>query len=373
MATITVTNLNDSGAGSLRQALADAYNQAGADTIVFAENLSGGTIRLASFLPVFEREGVFVQGDIDGDDVPDITISGDTDADGSGDTQLLRNGGADVTFNGFRFDKGRAENNEDAIINNQNGDVLTISNSYITDSVVDSTRDLAGTILNAGDLTLDNVLVDNAVVNLNGASGSGAAGLANAGGSTVALDRFGVTGEANGGAGTYAVLGIVNYGAISGGVLAIGDGDTGDDGTGLVNRGAGTGTVTLGIAGTDDADTLNFASATTEQIVLGFAGDDDIDVGSADDTVFGGDGGDEISGGAGEDSLNGGLGDDVISAGDDGDFARGGGGDDSLSGGGGGDRLAGDVGDDTMSGGDGADTMFGGLEDDLLRGEAGAD
>ena len=48
----TVTNNNDSGAGSLRQAITDANNHAGADTIEF--NISGGgvhTITLASALP----------------------------------------------------------------------------------------------------------------------------------------------------------------------------------------------------------------------------------------------------------------------------------------------------------------------------------
>src|SRR3954454_21040984 len=41
-ATITVTNLNDTGAGSLRQAILDAnQNGAGSDDIVFASGLSG--------------------------------------------------------------------------------------------------------------------------------------------------------------------------------------------------------------------------------------------------------------------------------------------------------------------------------------------
>jgi hypothetical protein len=47
-ATFTVTNLNDSGTGSLRQAILDANNQPGADTIVFAPGLSG-------ILPIVSR------------------------------------------------------------------------------------------------------------------------------------------------------------------------------------------------------------------------------------------------------------------------------------------------------------------------------
>jgi hypothetical protein len=39
MTTYTVTNLDDSGVGSLRQAIADAYANAGADTAVFTSGL----------------------------------------------------------------------------------------------------------------------------------------------------------------------------------------------------------------------------------------------------------------------------------------------------------------------------------------------
>ena len=49
-ATFTVSTLNDSGAGSLRQAITDANASAGADTIVFNAGLTG-TITLASDFP----------------------------------------------------------------------------------------------------------------------------------------------------------------------------------------------------------------------------------------------------------------------------------------------------------------------------------
>ncbi len=48
--TFTVTTLNDSGMGSLRQAITDANANAGADSIVFASGLTG-TIALTSALP----------------------------------------------------------------------------------------------------------------------------------------------------------------------------------------------------------------------------------------------------------------------------------------------------------------------------------
>ena len=48
MVQFIVTNLEDSGAGSLRQAIEDANNQPGKDEIIFDEGLSGGEITLAS-------------------------------------------------------------------------------------------------------------------------------------------------------------------------------------------------------------------------------------------------------------------------------------------------------------------------------------
>ena len=49
-ATFTVTNLNDSGAGSLRQGMLDAEAAAGSDIVAFDSNLTG-TVTLASPLP----------------------------------------------------------------------------------------------------------------------------------------------------------------------------------------------------------------------------------------------------------------------------------------------------------------------------------
>jgi hypothetical protein len=54
-ATFTVTNTNNSGAGSLRQALTDSNNTAGSDTIVFdpAVFSTPQTIQLANSIQIF--------------------------------------------------------------------------------------------------------------------------------------------------------------------------------------------------------------------------------------------------------------------------------------------------------------------------------
>jgi hypothetical protein len=71
--TFTVSNLNDDGAGSLRQAILAANATAGADTITFGSAL-GGTLTLASPLPtIADAAGLTIRGP----GVNTITISGD--------------------------------------------------------------------------------------------------------------------------------------------------------------------------------------------------------------------------------------------------------------------------------------------------------
>src|SRR5215216_4884666 len=60
-ATFTVTNLNDSGAGSLRQALLDANAAPGSDQVTFQSSLSG-QITVSSELPVTDAVDVLGPG-----------------------------------------------------------------------------------------------------------------------------------------------------------------------------------------------------------------------------------------------------------------------------------------------------------------------
>ncbi len=79
MASYVVTNLNDSGAGSLRQAILDANANPGADDISFSPGLSGVITLAGGTLTVTDT--LTIDGDTDGDDIPDIVVSGDVNGD----------------------------------------------------------------------------------------------------------------------------------------------------------------------------------------------------------------------------------------------------------------------------------------------------
>ena len=81
LATYTVTNTNDAGAGSLRQAIADANGNAGADTIAFNIGTGAQTISVASLLP---------------DIIDRVTIDGSTQGGYAGAPLITLNGGATV-------------------------------------------------------------------------------------------------------------------------------------------------------------------------------------------------------------------------------------------------------------------------------------
>ncbi len=75
-ATYTVTTKADTGPGSLRWAIAQANAHSGLDRIVFDPGLSGKVIRPESPLPPIIDQDTRINGDIDADGAPDITLNG---------------------------------------------------------------------------------------------------------------------------------------------------------------------------------------------------------------------------------------------------------------------------------------------------------
>lgn len=73
---LLVSTAADGGAGSLREAIGFCNVNPGPDTVLFAPGMIGATITLASALPVLVDNGTVIDGDIDGDDLPSVTVSG---------------------------------------------------------------------------------------------------------------------------------------------------------------------------------------------------------------------------------------------------------------------------------------------------------
>jgi predicted outer membrane repeat protein len=172
-----VTSSTDSGSGSLRAVLASAAPGA---TIIFASNLSGGTIRLSSELSL--TKNVTIDGSALA--VP-ITISGDTDNNGTADVQVFRvNSGVTATLNRLTITKGKS--------GIYNSGMLTVRNSTFSYNSAST----GGGIYNGGTLT-----VTNSTFSYNSATTSGGGIYNNAGVLTVASSTFSnnVAGYAGGG------------------------------------------------------------------------------------------------------------------------------------------------------------------------------
>ena len=186
----SVTNLADSGPGSLRQALADA---APGDTITFGIN---GTIRLASELVV--DKGVTISGP----GAANLTISG------AGATRVFRAAASGVSIAGVTITEGRADNGGGVSVTSSGS--LALSQCVVSGSATGAGGPIntgGGGLYNAGTLTVtDCIITQNQA-----ALALGGGGLANTG--TATLTRVTLTSNsANDGVGGG---GIYNLGALT--------------------------------------------------------------------------------------------------------------------------------------------------------------
>lgn len=119
-----VTNANDSGSGSLRQAV---YSVCGGDTITFNGDY---TIRLGATINIIKSLTIDGTGHT-------ITISGDTDNNGTGDVQILTvNGGVTLSLNHLTLTRGNSAGSGGAI--SSSGTVQATDVSFTYNSAVNA-------------------------------------------------------------------------------------------------------------------------------------------------------------------------------------------------------------------------------------------
>ncbi len=167
-ATFTVSNLNDSGAGSLRQAIIDAQGTPAFDAIVFQSGLSG-TITLASALPVITTPLNIVNTD-----ALALTVSG-----ANSFRVISCSDGADLYVNGLTIADGASVSTGGGVYAASTSAAvdLTMSRCIIRDCAA---TDGAGGYLTAGVSFLLSASFDSCTFTGNAATGNGG-GLASAG------------------------------------------------------------------------------------------------------------------------------------------------------------------------------------------------
>ncbi len=138
MTTITVTNGNDSGAGSLRDALASAF---AGDVINFAAGVT--TIDLSSSL-IISKKDITIEGAQPGSTTPGVTING---------------GGNSSSFSDFTINAGASASFDGLVI--ANGNAAGTTAIYAPGSTGGTGGAAAGGIYDAGALTLTNSVLQN--------------------------------------------------------------------------------------------------------------------------------------------------------------------------------------------------------------------
>ncbi len=184
-ATFTVTNTDDSGPGSLRQALIDAGNAPGADTI----NVSAtGTVNLQSGL------GIFTDMQVNGPGADKLTVRRDT----GGDYPVLKVFDANATISGLKIANGKGAPGDVGgigFIDNSGGHVLTLKAVTVTNN-----EGYGGGIYNSGTMNVVNSTINNNA-SVSGTSDTPGGGILNNGGTLTVTNSTFSTNTGSSGAG----------------------------------------------------------------------------------------------------------------------------------------------------------------------------
>ena len=223
MATFTVTNKNDSGAGSLRQAVINSNDRNGADRIIFDSSLSGSTISLTS-----GRIEIYDDLTIEGLGAENLTI------DAGGNSQVFRTVGGfdgliggpgpttDITIKGLTITGGFSSSDGGAIIADDS--FTSRLNLTIEDSVITGNR----AIRNGGGIFADKSMFN--PINISG--------------STISENV-----ASNGGGGVFAGDINISFSTISENIARVGGGGVFADGTIRVTGSTFTKNETMGLGG----------------------------------------------------------------------------------------------------------------------------
>ena len=156
MTDFIVLNINNDGADSLRSAITDANGNPGPDTIAFANELAAQTITLSTGA-LSITESVIIDGDLDDDGNPDITL----DANGNSRVLNVNDGNdgilQDVTLKGLIITGGQVSDSGGGINNSEN---LTLNNATVSGNSTVGILGYGGGIFStAGHLVLNNVTI----------------------------------------------------------------------------------------------------------------------------------------------------------------------------------------------------------------------
>ncbi|PNW44532.1 UNVERIFIED_CONTAM: hypothetical protein BEN50_12760 [Euhalothece sp. KZN 001] len=244
-ATFTVTTADDIGQGSLRQAILDANNTPGADTITFSSSLSGQTITLSSgslqitddltiqglgaaqlTLEAGEDSSVFFIEDDNSVNTVQASMSGVTITGGSFGG-IVNNENLTITDSTITGNSDLQDNNDGAGGGIDNSGVLTLTNSTISGNSANSN---GGGILNRNNAELT---ISNSTFSDNAASHDGGA-IFNGDHGTLTITNSSISGNSAGDDGGAIWSGY--YGTFTINDTIIRDNSTNDDGGGIANQ-----------------------------------------------------------------------------------------------------------------------------------------